>query len=80
MTRLPLSVIAVSLVLFAGLAQQSSARSLLQTGSTCTGPIPDCEAGRCYLQTVSGKMQNVCERCKPGFNATADGLNCGEHV
>jgi hypothetical protein len=77
MTRTDILMLAVSVVLLASLVQQSTARSLLQTGSTCSGAIPECEAGRCYLQTVSGKMQNVCERCKPGYNTTTDGLSCG---
>ncbi|KAF6257767.1 hypothetical protein COO60DRAFT_1460997 [Scenedesmus sp. NREL 46B-D3] len=29
------------------------------------------------LRPVSGKMQNVCERCTAGYIATEDGLNCG---
>ena len=78
MTRLNLTMLASSLVLVASLVQQSSARSLLQTGSTCRAVIPQSEANRCYLQTVSGKMQNVCERCTAGYIATENGLNCGE--
>jgi hypothetical protein len=77
MTRPNMIMLAVSLVLFACLVQTSSARSLLQ-GFTCSGAIPQCEPNRCYLQTVAGKMQNVCERCMPGYNTTQDGLNCGE--
>ncbi|WIA36543.1 hypothetical protein OEZ86_007835 [Tetradesmus obliquus] len=75
MTRASMIQLAVSLVLLMTLAQRSTARSLLQ-GSTCSGPIPQCADNRCYLQTVAGRMQNVCERCKPGYNTTDDGLNC----